>query len=72
MTERTIVQLHPSTPLPCSIMTADGPLCGKPATAAYARLLPTTGRWSVPGLWELQPVCAECAARAAAQYASEG
>lgn len=70
-TDRTIVRLDPSTPLPCSIMAPDGGTCGKPATVAYSRLLPPAGRWATPGLWELQPVCQECAAAAAAATAHE-
>ena len=69
---RTIVRLDPSTPLPCSIMAPDGGTCGQPATVAYARLLPPTGQWATPGLWELQPVCQDCAAAAAAASPQEG
>ena len=68
---RTIVRLDPSTPLPCSIMAPDGGTCGQPATVAYARLLPPTGMWATPGLWELQPVCAECTQRTQAHYEQE-
>lgn len=66
-----IVRLHPSTTLPCSIMTPGGGTCGRPAVVAYARPLPPTGPWAVPGLWELQPVCAACAQAAAAGLAGE-
>jgi hypothetical protein len=63
-----IVRLASSTPLPCSTYNAerDAP-CGKPAYAAYAYekeddMPPLQGRWI------LQPVCQECANKAAKVY----
>jgi hypothetical protein len=72
MTNTSIVRLDPSTPLPCSIQAPDGGICGRPATAAYARQLAPSSAWAVPGLWELQPVCRDCAAAAAAAIPQEG
>lgn len=59
------------TPLPCSIRagTPSG-VCGKPATQAYAWPQEPSGPWPTPGLWTVQPVCAECAQTAAAVYAN--
>lgn len=55
--------------LPCSIRAdAPGGICGKPATAAYAWPQEPAGDWPTPGLWTLQPVCAECAKAAAEVY----
>ena len=60
-----LVRLDPSTPLPCSILQPDGSTCGKPATGAYARPLPPRLPFLIAGLWELQPICRECAIEAA-------
>lgn len=60
------------TELPCSIRTPDG-VCGKPATQAHASPVEITGPWAVVGAWMLQPICRDCATKAAALYQqSEG
>lgn len=66
--ETVIVVL--ASPLPCSIRagTPDG-ICGKPATIAHAWPQEPSGPWPTPGLWTVQPVCAECAKAAARVYA---
>lgn len=55
--------------LPCSIR-ADTPsgICGKPASVASARPQMPTGPWPTPGLWTVQPICRECAEKAAEVY----
>jgi hypothetical protein len=58
-------------PLPCCLW-AEGGVCGKPAYVAYAWEAEPQLRWPLPGLWTLQPVCAECAAAAAKQYTKVG
>ena len=67
-----LLRLDASTPLPCSIMTPDGGVCGKPATGAYARPLPPHLPFLIPGLWELQPVCRDCAIEAAQMHLQHG
>lgn len=68
----THIRLDHNYPLPCSIRadTSTG-MCGKPATAAYAWRQEPSGDWPTPGLWTVQPVCAECAKAAAEVYRSE-
>jgi len=58
-------------PLPCCIWTPGGP-CGRASYVAYAWEAEPQTRWPLPGLWVLQPVCAECSAAAAKQYAKDG
>ena len=49
-------------PLPCSVWAPGNAPCGKPAFVAFARPAPPSGEWPLPGLWTLQPVCADCTA----------
>lgn len=68
--ETTIIRLASSTPLPCAIWTAErGEQCGKPATAAYAYRLEEPQNSVTAGRWIIQPVCRECAEKAAQVYA---
>ena len=69
MPESKIIKLAASTPLPCSIYnaTTDQP-CGRLAYAAYAY----PAHAEPPGQWLVQPVCRECATKAAANYADTG
>lgn len=71
MTEQTtIIRLASSTPLPCAIWTAErGEQCGKPATAAYAYRMDAPRDGPMAGRWIIQPVCRECAEKAAQVYA---
>jgi hypothetical protein len=66
--QTVIVGLRPPG-LPCAIRanTPSG-TCGKPSTRAYAWPQEPAGMWATPGLWTLQPVCAECAKAAAKVY----
>lgn len=61
---REVMTIRLLDPLPCSIWKPGAP-CSQPATVAYAWPATHTPEWPIPGLWTLQPVCAECAARAA-------
>lgn len=54
-------------PLPCSILTETS-TCQKTAYVAYADEVNVKGQWSLPGQWLLQPVCEECAKKAAEAY----
>lgn len=65
----TRIRFDRSYPLPCSIRS-DTPsgICGKDAYVAYAWVPAPSGMWATPGLWTVQPVCAECAAAAAKVY----
>lgn len=73
--ETVIIKLDAATPLPCSIYDPgrDAP-CGKPAFVAYAyahRHAAQPSRNAAPPLlieWLVQPVCKECAAKAAKVY----
>ena len=47
-------------PLPCSITTKGGGMCGKPATIALVHPAPATVDWPMPGRWLLQPICQDC------------
>ena len=66
MTETIIIKLDASTPLPCVIYNAErNEPCGNPATVAYAY----ERRDPAPPLlvvWVVQPICADCVAKAAA------
>lgn len=67
MTDR-IIKLDASTPLPCSIYHPTRGICGKPAYAAYAYEVAPSPPIVPAGQWVIQPVCAECAGKAAAVY----
>jgi hypothetical protein len=62
-----IIKLDPTTTLPCSIRQGDG-ICGKAATAAYAYPVEASPPIVPAGQWIIQPVCEECAAKAAEVY----
>jgi uncharacterized membrane protein YadS len=64
-----LIKLDPTTTLPCSIRQGDG-ICGKAATAAYAYQVEASPPIVQPGMWMIQPVCRDCAAKAAAVYAN--
>ena len=49
-------------PLPCSIWAPGNAPCGKPAFVAFAWPSTQQTEWPLPGLWTLQPVCADCTA----------
>lgn len=67
--ETTIIRLASSTPLPCAIWTAErGTQCGKPATVTYAYRLAEPQEGPLAGRWIIQPVCRECAEKAAQVY----
>lgn len=57
-------------PLPCCVWRPGG-VCGRPAYVAYAWEAEQQARWPLPGLWTVQPVCAECAVAAAQKYSAE-
>lgn len=64
---RQTVQL--ATPLPCSIIAGDDN-CGKPAAFAYADEVHITGQFAMRHQWLLQPICRECALKAAEIYSA--
>ena len=63
-----IIKLDQSTPLPCSIYHPTRGICGNDAYAAYAYAVQPSLPIVPDGQWIIQPVCAECAAKAAAVY----
>lgn len=63
------VRLDRSYPLPCAVHAdTESGICGRDAYAAIAWQQKPSHPWPTPGLWTLQPICKECAERAAAQY----
>lgn len=56
-----------ATPLPCAIIKGDDN-CGKPAMLAYADEVHITGQFATRHQWLLQPICRDCALKAAENY----
>lgn len=63
-----VIKLDPQTPLPCSIYHPERGICGQPALGAYAYEVEPSSPIVPPGQWIIQPVCSECAEKAARVY----
>jgi len=67
--ELKVIKLDLSTPLPCSVYHHERGICGLPAFAAYAYSVQSSPPIVHDGQWIIQPICDECARKAAAVYA---